>query len=245
MATPEAQTVHRAAQGAVLAGLANAVRNALGLWVPGSEKSVQQVEKAAYALVSHYAQASSAVSLQHYRDQRVMSGVPGRPPALKLAPLPPAEQVDVNVRWSLAGPDPEVRLESAVERLALNAGRESMVGFTNQDSKARGWARVPRPDACAFCRMLGTRGAVYKSADTAGRTAANAGFTGDGLFKFHDNCHCTVEPLFGAAYEPVAHVRADQELWAEATKGHTGQDAINAFRRAVYAQQHPPKNKGD
>ena len=65
---------------------------------------------------------------------------------------------------------------------------------------------------------MATRGAVYKSAGTAGQDA-NSRFTGDGEAKFHNNCHCTISPVFGA-FEPSAHVRQWQADWQRLKDEH-------------------------
>jgi hypothetical protein len=38
--------------------------------------------------------------------------------------------------------------------------------------------------------------------------------------------------------------RAFRELWDEATQGHTGQDVINAYRRAIEARRRRARRRG-
>ena len=68
-------------------------------------------------------------------------------------------------------------------RHALDAGRETLVETMKADPAVGGWQRVTSGRACAFCRMLADRGAVYKEA------------TAD--FASHDHCSCSAEPVFG------------------------------------------------
>jgi hypothetical protein len=161
---------------------------------------------------------------------------------------------------STAVADAKARLAAATERLVLDAGQQTIVQNVAADRKARGYARIPEPNACAFCLMLATRGAVYKT-DRAGRTsngrskrlieqgiqkgdihgngdsfaASNAKFK-DGkvpsTIKVHDSCRCHVEPVFGV-YEPPASVRAAEQLWIVAGEGRGGKSARDAYRAAV------------
>lgn len=205
------------------------------------------------ALVDHYAAASVSLTADHYDTMRTQAGLPDI--TVPVVDPPPAEQVQASLGWAtsdltITGGDPLIhepasddtvtiiqnKVEGAATKLVMDAGRNELIAAIEADTKARGWARVTRPDACYFCRMLATRGAVYENQFTAGR-AANKRFVGEGEFKFHNNCHCTIEPLFSKHYEPPAHTRADMALWNEVTAGLSGQDAINAFRRAVEAQR--------
>lgn len=219
--------------------------------VPGS---LPRYKTAVAAVVDKFAGAATSLSADHYEALRG-STIPGtfRAPIID---LPPVEKVQASLGWAtsdllVTGGDPSIhepapadtvtivqdKVEAVAQKVVMDAGRNELIAAIEADTKARGWARVTKPDACYFCRMLATRGAVYANQFTAGR-AANKRFTGDGEFKFHNNCHCTIEPLFGRHYEAPAHTRADMALWNKVTKGLSGQDAINAFRRAIHAQQH-------
>lgn len=228
--------------------------------------------------VQRHAQVSATLAARQYRQQRVAAGVGGGFTPVPADP-PPVEQiaraVDYAVQplWSadvLAQPvteagstaiaDAKARLAAASERLVLDTGGQTITDNVQADRKARGYARIPEPGACAFCLMLATRGAVYK-ADRAGRTsngrsprlralgiqkgdvhgdgdsfaASNAKFK-DGkvpsTIKVHDYCRCHVEPVFGA-YEMTARARAAEQLWIVAGEGRGGKSARDAFRAAV------------
>ena len=127
---------------------------------------------------------------------------------------------------SLADIEAEIQaqVDAAMQQVVMDAGRNEVIAAIEADTEAKGWARVVKPGACAFCLMLATRGPTYKSRETAN-------------FRAHTNCHCTVEALFGNHYEPPAQVREAMALWSEATTGLSGKAAVRAFRRAVDAQR--------
>ena len=208
------------------------------------------------ALVGRFGSASASLAADHYQTVRLDAGVRG-PFRLPAVGQPPSAKIDASLNWATGdlwdsrllkppeGFDPssvtdavQTKVEGSAQKTALDQGRELMASAAIEDRAARGWVRVARPNACPFCLMLATRGVVegstiYRSQQTAGRNA-NTRFTGDGQFKFHDNCHCTAEPVFGV-YEAPHHVREAAALYADATKD-VG-DKLNAFRRAVEAQR--------
>lgn len=187
---------------------------------------------AAAGLASRYGAASASLAADYYDAERVAAGVGGR---FAVSPAEPAglDQVTASLDWATKGlwstdPDADAarRLVGSVgQKLILDPSRATLLDAIAQDGQARGWARVARPGACWFCRMLATRGAVYK-------TEATALFRADGR-RYHDDCHCNVEPLFGLAHEPPAHVRQWQAMWRDATAGKSGRAARIAFRQAV------------
>lgn len=230
--------------------------------------------------VQQHAQASATMAARQYRQQRVAAGV-GAGFTPRPAPPPPLEQVAAMVDYAvqplwnaevLAQPvteagstaiaDAKARLAAASERLVLDAGQQTIVGNVEADRKARGYARIPEPNACSFCLMLATRGAVYKT-DRAGRVANGRGRVSKGTrhldgdsfaasnakfkdgdvpstIKVHDNCRCHVEPVFGV-YEPPASVREADALWISSTRGKSGNAARIAFRQAVEGRTAPTK----
>lgn len=120
----------------------------------------------------------------------------------------------------------QVQVQGWAEKLAQDPARLTVIQTVHADPKASGWARIPEPAAspsgtCAFCIMLATRGAVYKSE----RAAA---------FEAHPGCKCHPEPLFkGQLYVPSGQILDWQQTYAEATKGRSGDDARAAFRQAI------------
>lgn len=230
------------------AGLAAALAVALQrLWVdvaPGDADSLLLLRQRAAVLVRQFSAASSTAAARAYSRERAASGVRSTF-TVPHAPAPNAEQVAKSLSWSTrniqTAPAPaEVEqaveqaqsdMEGAATRLVLNAGRETTVLAVQEDRRARAWAREARPDCCAFCAMLSSRGAVYKNEHTAGRVA-NKRFAGEGEFKFHDNCHCQAVPVFGE-YEPTAHARQWAADWEQLKEANDGVLSLNEWRRHI------------
>jgi hypothetical protein len=117
----------------------------------------------------------------------------------------------------------ESQLSGAAASRALDGDRESFMRTFQERPQIVGWRRVARPGACAFCRMLASRGAVF-SRETAD-------------FQAHTpNCRCFPAALYEHEAEP-AEVLALREQWNESTAGKSGKAALNAFRRAVETRE--------
>jgi hypothetical protein len=102
----------------------------------------------------------------------------------------------------------DAQVDQLVAQMALDAGSREIFEAIKNDPKPTRFARVTRPGACAFCLMLAARGAVYRTEETAGFRA----HTFPGL------CQCDVEPVWNVqGYEPPAHIRAAQSLYADST----------------------------
>lgn len=121
----------------------------------------------------------------------------------------------------------DAQVAGTVEGMVLDAGSSEVFAAVNADPQARGWARITRPGACSFCRLLASRGAVYRSQETANFRAHTPTNGRGGV------CRCGAEPVFGA-YEATARARADDAIWQEVTQdGFRGSSAVNEFRRRV------------
>lgn len=116
---------------------------------------------------------------------------------------------------------------AVLEKLVTDTSRQQVIDNVQNDRRATGWAREARPDACWFCAMLATRGAVYHSAAAAGLDVVD----GLPMNTYHTHCKCQVVPTFGA-YEPPAHVRQWQNLWDKSTADQHGADKAWAFQEA-------------
>lgn len=75
------------------------------------------------------------------------------------------------------------RLLPAIELEIATALRETVTENSEDDPESAGWRRVARPNACAFCRMLADKGAIFTSATAR--------------FAAHKSCHCLAQPVFG------------------------------------------------
>jgi hypothetical protein len=218
--------------------------------------------------VRDHAAASGALAQRQYRRQRTAAGETSTF-RVALATLPSeaeiGELVDAALREagvdlgknSSAAPDTgaladaKERLAKAAEDTVFDTGVRTILGNAGRDRAARGYARIPEPEACAFCLMLATRGAVYK-AERAGRrgktgdsfAASNTKFTDhpDALpssIKVHDNCRCHPEPVFGV-YEAPARVREAEDTYIAASKAGGGRKAVAIrFRQMVEGRYTP------
>lgn len=84
------------------------------------------------------------------------------------------------------------------------------------DGVFRQWRRVPKPGACDFCLMLATRGAAYRTKETAL-------FTEDGR-RYHDFCRCTAQLVtsqFNRADVAVSEADAQRRIKYRASNGST------------------------
>jgi hypothetical protein len=254
---PEVQRNY-AAHLALTAALVAALRR---LWptidLTNTAETLPRYRAGVTGLVDRFSLAASSLSLDHFDTMLAREGLSAENPPVHDVP---SAKVQASIGWatdplisgrdaSLHEPVPadtvtivQQRVEGAATKVVMDAGRNQLIEAIEADRRVRGWVRVARTDACAFCRMLATRpllatrGGFYRTVGSAGRNA-NARFTGAGDFKFHNDCHCTIAPVLADHYEAPAHTRADAALWQEVTAGHSGQAAINAFRRAVDAQR--------
>lgn len=128
------------------------------------------------------------------------------------------------------------QMAGAAEKTVLRADRDTVMATAEASGEIVGWRRVSDGDPCAWCAMLLSRGAVYKS----GRTAGDSRFGGS---EYHDHDRCTAEPLYEHEDEPP-EVAALYQLWLKVTAGKSGADALRAWRenwdslhRDIAAQQ--------
>lgn len=215
---------HYAAQAGLLAAFEDAAD-----WLDTPE-----LRRLVAALIREFQSAAISLNVDYYTDLRDLAEVPGsfRPPVID--PWDEAQlsaYLDTAVSDIMAESEQRAQEVATGQQLTLDAGIEQMFASMSADPRKPRWARVVKPGACSFCLMLATRGATYRSHDSAD-FRAHTKFNGRGGV-----CQCTVEPSFADTYEPPAHVRAAQSLYSEATAGlPRGADRANAFRRALYAQ---------
>lgn len=145
-----------------------------------------------------------------------------------------------------------LRAMKAVE----NGGRRQVVRGAEtelaHERKTVGWARVATGrETCAFCLMLVSRGPVYMSASSAGldlddtsakqlfdevgQQLGNSSAELDALMtRWHAGCDCKVVPVFDKQNWPGREAqKRSLKIWKETTRGYSGKDAMNAFRRAI------------
>ncbi|MGW6946183.1 VG15 protein [Streptomyces xanthophaeus] len=258
-----AQEAHRRAQRGLTRLLTRDVRGLRRLIIPSRlEASVPEWIEAVRALVEQYGAASSSLSADYYEAERIAAAVTGRF-TVPLASPPPDEQVENSLRWATKDiwerdpDDPatteaqrqplDIRLEQAekkaegvAQKLVTDQGRGTVREAVRQDRTAVGYARTAALGACAFCKLMATRGMTYKSTASAGGEA-NQKFAGDAsVVKFHDNCHCGIVPVFrGQRFQLSDHAREWERLYREFAAPHSG-DQLRRFRQALADHGHLP-----
>lgn len=125
-----------------------------------------------------------------------------------------------------------VQVSGAASRHVLDGGREALREEAALDTRVLAFARVSDGAPCSFCALMISRGYVYRTEASAG-SSANDRFVGDGLYKFHDNCGCTVEPVFTRNPQPTVQMQEFERIYRESTQGLSGAKARVAFRRAI------------
>lgn len=222
----------QAAQAALVDNLSGPVDSAWSyLDVSNLDGTLPAFVKALQALTHRFGLMSNTIAARAYTTERASAGIPGSFTVMP-SPFPGREQVDKSVRWATKGlwseaPDLEAartNVSGVMDRLVLDVGRQTFLDAVHADRKAKGWARVPEPAACAFCALLATRGAVY-------RTERSASFLS------HDHCRCHVQAVFNS-YEPSAQIRQWQSVYDEAKRTASGPKATRlAFRLALDASR--------
>lgn len=233
---------YRAAQIGLTRLLVRDVRGLRRLILPSRLRdSVPDWLVAMNTVVEQYARTSALLAADFYDTQREAAAVPG-PFTAPLADPPPPEQTEASLRWAtkdLWPRDPddpatteaqrqpmdvrlnaaEVKAEQVAQKLVTDTGRGTVQEAVRQDRQATAWARSAARGACAFCKMLAARGAVYEK-DTAD-------------FRAHDGCHCGVIPVFrGQRFELSDHAKEWERIYREFAQGHSG-DQLRLFRRAL------------
>lgn len=141
------------------------------------------------ALISYYADGSSALAADFYDEQRELAAVQTRYVSESVV----ADRTVKQRRAIAWASDPMFdsalalstsvasRLAEVVQLEVARPFRDTITSNRRRDPSSVGWRRVT-VGGCKFCRMLADRGAVYRQ-ETA-------------RFAAHTSCHCTAEPVF-------------------------------------------------
>ena len=161
-------------------------------------------------LVEKYGDLAATVAADLYEQWRDGAGARGA--AAVLAPAADPDRVAASVRYSIGGlfgvPDTAAVFSllagDVLDRLVSNQARQTFELNAKRD-RVR-FARVPVGATCEWCVMLGSRGAMYRSSDSAGAS--------------HGNCDCVVVPSFEdddlpEGYDPDALYAQWQDMRAE------------------------------
>lgn len=122
----------------------------------------------------------------------------------------------------------ESEASAVLERHALGSGRDAILDAVNNDPIAIGYARVPSgAETCAFCLMLVSRGAVYKTRDGA--------LFRDGTSEpYHNRCDCVVVPVFNEDDWPGRESYLEAEaLYKRARRKYPKEKALRAVRQLI------------
>lgn len=235
--TPEAALLTERHRRLQLMLSAAALRDLFRLWAtvdPLNLSTIVPFTQAGSVVVRAGRKASAAASSRYYVDFRRLDGVKGMA-VVTLPELPPAEVVEGALRGAglagvkrarARGATPEqahqngfVKMAGSAAQLVASGGRETLLGAIKGDPAAQGWQRVTDGRACAFCRMIASRGLQSKD-------EANVSF------EAHGHCGCTAEPFFeGSSIRPDNQRFAAE--WQDATNGLSGSEALNAYRRSL------------
>ena len=197
-------------------------------------------------VVDPYLAAAGDITADWYEAQAPELAYVARPAALV-----DEGQLQATARWA-AGTvltkspvSPLELLAGSMQRALFNESRETIVQNSDAEPGAR-WARHASANACEFCRMVATRGAVYASESAASRVggrgvdeSTNIGRRRGGRArgirargnqsigdKYHDHCHCIAVPVRpGQTYEPPPYV---EEWEAEYTRARQAADGVDA-----------------
>lgn len=222
--------------------LAQLIRALFDLGNPGG--SWRALRLAMRSLIRDRRQQSAQLAGPYYNRARQAEGLP---PILIPPPIDLVEErldktlnaagIAVFDRAERLGATPEqardrmvVTLTGSGGTLVLEGGRSVIQEALAEDEDALGWIRVTDSDPCAWCAMLASRGAVYKSAETAGR-GTNSQFKGSGEFKFHDHDGCHAIPIYSDDHPFQQRSEDLYDQWRRETAGESGKSAVNAWRR--------------
>lgn len=189
-----AAVVEFQAQLAQIAGLSATAIGALvaRLDVLSKREALAFITDAYPALIDPYLKASGELTAQWYSEQ---PAAPVRPGVGEFVPVPapllPADRLAVSGRWAILQSQPSAALSNSATRAVFDQSRLTVI--SNVERERVKWARHASANACAFCRLLATRGAVYGSKSKA--------------LKAHDACKCLAVPVRTGVYKPPAYVR--------------------------------------
>lgn len=219
--------------------------------VPVDDYTWDSILQTIYPSVEQARRESAELAREFYDDLREIE-YPGEDYDINLAPyeyewfqeaMRPSRQSFRLIDTSL-GEVTQAALRVAKE--VENGGRRTILYAIQKDGKRPRWARVATgAETCGFCLMLVSRGPVYVTPNRAGAETGPDALDlldeeGDAaitelMTRWHPGCDCKIVPVFDTQgnWPGKQDYLEAQKLWKEVTKGYSGRDALNAFRRAV------------
>ena len=168
-------------------------------------------------LVDTYQPVSAEIAAQFYDDSRAQAGVVSQYDA-KLTERASSDKLQVTLGWALeplfrkaqvitpvgvvdtSAPDPDLalsRIGSVAQLTIADGARDTIDENIESDPEKPRYARHASSNACAFCALMASRGAVYRSeTSAAGR-------------KWHSHCHCVAYAVFPGEKDNTAPYVAD------------------------------------
>lgn len=189
----------------LLAQLANELGTKIDRLVPNLDRLSQPellsfITDAYPELVTPYISAGNNLTTVWYDEQPTKANA--KPFQAEPAVVTPADQLAISARWAMLQTDPAAALKGTATRAVFSGSRDTVIENTNREGVR--WARHASANACGFCRMLATRGAVYHSQALAKKS--------------HDNCHCLAVPDRDGLYVPAPYVAQWERDYAQARK---------------------------
>jgi hypothetical protein len=208
---------------------------------------------------------SETTAQMFYRMIREAEGVPGVPTVRAADPLDVAQLVR-NLRvvgagtagqgvaegWTTVRQTTASRIEGEITRNAENGGRFSTINSANADKECIGWLRITDGNPCAFCRMLASRGPVYKSRESAlatrskfskargkpdGRSRGKPGSPAPAIwsdrakdFRAHPHCACTARAIYSTSDRLLRQSEEFYKEYNDAYDRYPDKDPLNAYR---------------
>lgn len=172
----------------VVTGLATTALDPL--WtIENADQLVAAMYDVLPGVVAEWSLAASATAAEWYDVAREQANVDGAFRAI----VEPMKDLGAEalIGWAsepLLQPVPEFsvaayRAVGGLQKRMVNSANFTITGSAAADPKARGYQRVTRPEACGFCRMVASRGAVFSKATST--------------FACHEHCHCSARPVWG------------------------------------------------
>lgn len=129
-----------------------------------------------------------------------------------------------------------------VDAASMQGGREAVDKVIRGDRKVKMIARGTSGDPCAFCAMLASRGFVY-TGETSGVGGETEITVTQDIREYHKNCHCFPIVKYSTTSQLPELNRYFKEQWPDVTDGYSGLDALNAWRRWIYAKRKNNPNR--
>jgi hypothetical protein len=132
------------------------------------------------------------------------------------------------IKQQMPVPDPaetmraaQVNSTGAAVRQTLKGARNVTANVVKFDRKVLGYARFTDAKPCHFCALLASRGAVYSKESFA---EADSSFTSNAkavevpkdfirISKVHNNCRCTLRPVYSKSQEFDADAKFYRQQW--------------------------------